>query len=82
MIPGAISRCARDELPRRLGAASATLVVAASMIGTGVFTTGGLLLRDMRSPEAVLFVWVAGGLLALAGALTYGELAGFAPSGV
>lgn len=47
------------------------------MIGTGVFTTGGLLLRDLGSPLAVLGAWFIGGLLALAGALTYGELAAF-----
>ena len=45
---------------RRLGAPTATLVVVASMIGTGVFTTTGFLVRDLGSPLAVLAVWTAG----------------------
>lgn len=45
------------------------------MIGTGVFTTSGFLLADLRSPWAVLAVWAAGGVLAALGALSYGALA-------
>jgi APA family basic amino acid/polyamine antiporter len=45
------------------------------MIGTGVFTTSGLLLAEMRAPGAVLLAWLLGGLLALCGALAYAELA-------
>jgi APA family basic amino acid/polyamine antiporter len=47
------------------------------MIGTGVFTTGGLLLADLKSPIWVVAVWFVSGLVALCGALTYGELASF-----
>lgn len=65
---------------RRLGPATATLLVAANMIGSGVFTTTGLLLRDLGSPIKVLLVWLVGGVVALAGALTYGELAAAYPS--
>ncbi|MDH5672703.1 MAG: amino acid permease [Myxococcales bacterium] len=61
-------------LPRRLGTASATLVIVASMIGTGVFTTTGFLVRDLASPGAILAGWLLGGALALAGALCYAEL--------
>ena len=59
---------------RRLGAMTATLLVVANMIGTGVFTTSGFLIADIRSPAAVLLAWVVGGVLALCGALSYGEL--------
>jgi APA family basic amino acid/polyamine antiporter len=45
------------------------------MIGTGVFTTTGLLLADIPSVPAVLVAWLVGGLLALTGALSYAELA-------
>jgi len=55
------------------------MVVVASMVGTGVFTTTGLLVRDLRSPAAVLAAWAVGGLLALCGALSYGELAAALP---
>ncbi|MBI5485704.1 MAG: amino acid permease [Deltaproteobacteria bacterium] len=60
---------------RRLGLATATLVVVANMVGTGVFCTSGLLLDSLATPGAVLLVWLVGGLVALCGALCYGELA-------
>ena len=44
------------------------------MVGTGIFTTTGFLIRDLGSPLAVLAAWTAGGVLALCGALSYGEL--------
>lgn len=49
------------------------------MIGTGVFTTSGLLLETLGSPRAVLAAWLAGGLLAAAGALSYAELVAALP---
>jgi len=55
------------------------MVVVASMVGTGVFTTTGLLVRDLRSPAAVLAAWAVGGLLAFCGALSYAELAAALP---
>lgn len=60
---------------RQLGLTSATALVVANMIGTGVFTTSGFLLADLGSPWRVLAVWVAGGILAALGALCYGALA-------
>ncbi len=62
-------------VPRRLGVVTATLVVVANMIGTGVFTTTGLILAEMGSPCAVLLAWLLGGVIALCGALAYAELA-------
>ena len=58
-----------------MGLTTAILVVVANMIGTGVFTTTGLLVRDIGSPLTILVGWSLGGLIALCGALTYGELA-------
>ena len=63
------------EPSRKLGLVSATALVVASMVGTGVFTTSGFLLRDLQSPVLVLLVWVAGGLMATLGAINYGALA-------
>jgi len=60
---------------RKLGAWTGSLLIVASMIGTGVFTTTGLLLVGIDSVHAVLACWVVGGLLALTGALSYAELA-------
>src|SRR6266702_5892883 len=49
--------------------------VIASMVGSGVFTTSGILLADLRSPSLVLAAWLAGGVIAVLGALCYGALA-------
>ncbi len=64
---------------RRFGLPTAMLLVVASMVGTGVFTTTGYLLRDIRSIPAVLVAWVLGGVVALFGALAYGELCAALP---
>lgn len=45
------------------------------MIGTGVFTTSGFLLADLKSPWPVLAAWTVGGMLAALGAICYGALA-------
>jgi len=60
---------------RSLGLVTATALVVANMIGTGVFTTSGFLLAELKSPWPVLAVWLAGGLMAALGALCYGALA-------
>jgi APA family basic amino acid/polyamine antiporter len=67
------------EEGRRLGPGAATALVVANMVGTGVFTTSGILLRILGSPWLVLLTWLLGGLLALLGALCYGALAGRIP---
>src|SRR3972149_3404631 len=54
------------ELPRRLGTGTATLVVVANTIGTGIFTTTGLMLAELASPALVLACWLVGGPGALA----------------
>jgi APA family basic amino acid/polyamine antiporter len=64
---------------RTLGFWSATALVVASMLGTGVFTTSGFLLADLKSPWFVLVAWAVGGLVAMLGALSYGALARHIP---
>ena len=66
-------------LQRRLGVGTATSVVVANMIGTGIFTTTGLMLARVESGWLVLGCWLVGGLIALAGALSYAELAAMMP---
>ncbi len=66
---------ASDEgLIRALGVGSATLFVIGSVIGSGIFLTTGLMVATVPSAGLVLTAWIAGGALALAGALTYAEL--------
>ena len=56
-----------------------TAVVIANMIGTGVFTSLGFQLMDIRSGFALLSLWALGGLIALCGAMTYAELGAAMP---
>ncbi len=63
-----------QELKRELGLFSATVVVIANMIGTGIFTSSGFIIAAVDSPLAFMLCWLAGGLFALCGALSYGEL--------
>ncbi len=49
------------------------------MIGAGIFTTSGLLMGDIGNPRLLLLLWVVGGVLALCGALSYGELGAAMP---
>jgi APA family basic amino acid/polyamine antiporter len=53
----------------------ATAIVISNMIGTGVYTSLGLQVAGVHSVVALVFIWITGGLVALCGALTYGELA-------
>jgi APA family basic amino acid/polyamine antiporter len=64
-----------NEGHRRLGQGAATALVVANMVGTGVFTTSGILMRILGSPWLVLLTWLLGGVIALLGALCYGALA-------
>lgn len=73
------SRSGASASVRRLGATTAVLIVVANMVGAGVFTTTGFLVRDIPSPAAVLSAWLVGGLAALCGALAYGELSAALP---
>ena len=77
--PGSRSSPEAQPPRRTLGYWSATMLVIASMLGTGVFTTSGFLLADLKSPWLVLAAWVVGGLVAMLGALSYGALARHIP---
>jgi APA family basic amino acid/polyamine antiporter len=56
-----------------------TAVVIANMIGTGVFTSLGFQLLEIRSAFVILVLWALGGLVALCGAMTYAELGAALP---
>ena len=63
-----------NSLRRAMGPFSATVLVVANMIGTGIFTTPGLVMAELNNPASFLLCWLAGGVFALCGALCYGEL--------
>ena len=68
-----------ESLRRRLGLTTATSLIVASMIGTGIFSTTGLMLARVESAWFVLVCWLLGGVIALSGALSYAELATMMP---
>lgn len=63
----------------KIGLISATCVVVASMIGTGVFTGLGFQAAGVRSVSALLLLWLISGVVTICGALTYAELATHMP---
>ena len=61
-------------MKRQLGIPTAIALVIANMIGSGIYTSLGFQLSNMHSLFAVLMLWVVGGIIAVCGALVYGEL--------
>lgn len=64
---------------RRISTFTAACIVIANMVGTGVFTSLGFQVAAFQSPSALLALWVVGGVGALCGALSYGELGAALP---
>src|SRR5213083_3052271 len=69
----------RVELKRDLGPWAAASIVVGTVIGSGIFLVPKSMILHVGTVEAVFAVWVVGGLLSLAGALSYGELAAAIP---
>jgi APA family basic amino acid/polyamine antiporter len=69
----------QEKLSRQLGIFPATNIVVANMIGAGIFTTSGLLMAGLNDPVLMLSLWFIGGIIALCGALSYGELGAAMP---
>jgi len=67
------------ELKRSLSLTDATMIVAGSMIGSGIFIVTTFMARDIGSSGYILLLWLITGLITLAAALSYGELAGMMP---
>lgn len=68
-----------ETLPRKLGLFPATNIVVANMVGAGIFTTSGLILAGLNNPVLMLALWAIGGVIAICGALSYGELGAVIP---
>jgi APA family basic amino acid/polyamine antiporter len=62
-----------------IGWFTAACVLVSNIIGGGIFTTTGLLARDLGDPLTILMLWIIGGLFALGGAMIYGELGSILP---
>lgn len=67
-------------LSRTLTFRDLTLLIIGIVIGSGIFTVPAVVLSQVdRSAGPALLVWLAGGILSLLGALTYGELSAANP---
>ncbi len=64
---------------RGLGVLDASLIVVGSIVGAGIFLVSGDVAKLVHSPAAFLATWLLGGAVALAGALSNGELGGLFP---
>lgn len=64
-----------ERLPRKLGLASAVAVLVGSTIGSGIFRTPAEIAKHIHDLPLFAAAWIGGGLVALAGALTFAELA-------
>jgi APA family basic amino acid/polyamine antiporter len=67
------------RLVRAIGQRDAVLLVLGSVIGSGIFLTTGVMAASLPSVTLLLLAWTAGGVLAVAGGLTYAELGGMFP---
>ena len=66
-------------LARRLGLFDATMLVMGGIIGAGIFVNPAEVARIVTTPELIVGAWLIGGLVAIAGALVYAELAARRP---
>lgn len=63
-----------NEIKHKVGLLTAASLVIAAMIGTGVFTSLGFQVVDIKTGFSVILLWVLGGVIAFCGAVTYAEL--------
>lgn len=68
-----------QEFVKALTLMDATMLVAGSMIGSGIFIVSADIARTLQSPAYLLLAWVLTGVITLLGALAYGELAAMYP---
>ncbi len=67
------------EFVRRLDLFDSTMIVVGSMIGSGIFLVSAEMARQLGSPGWLLVAWIITGVLTVAAALSYGELAAMMP---
>lgn len=70
---------ANSGTQKTVGLITAISIAVANMVGTGVFTSLGYQVVDIKSVFALIMLWVVGGIVALCGALSYGELGAAMP---
>jgi APA family basic amino acid/polyamine antiporter len=76
---GESSATGTGHFQQRLGLFDSTMLVAGAMIGSGIFIVSAEIARDLGSAGWLLAVWVVTGIITIAGALSYAELAAMMP---
>src|ERR1700693_4158874 len=76
---GAVAASKQPELVKGLGLFDSTMIVAGSMIGSGIFIVSADIAHQVKSPGLLITVWLVTGVMTLIGALSYGELAAAMP---
>ena len=79
MSHSSISDSSLKSAARKIGWFTASCVLVSNIIGGGIFTTTGLMARDLGDPMLILLLWFVGALFALGGAMVYGELGAALP---
>src|SRR5450755_344434 len=74
-----VTASARPGLIRALGFMAAASLIICNVIGQGIFLKARAMTCNVGSPELVVAAWIAGGILALCGALTFAELGAMTP---
>ena len=77
--PNASSVKPAPTLARRVGLFDASMIVMGGIVGAGIFINPYVVAQQVHTPMLILGAWVAGGLIALAGAFVYAELAARMP---
>src|SRR5712692_772157 len=80
MAEAAASAQKRTGFIRGLGLLDSTMIVAGSMIGSGIFIVSADIARHVGSADGLILTWVITGLLTITAALSYGELAAMMPT--
>lgn len=73
------SEASNGQFVKGFGLFDSTMLVAGSMIGSGIFIVSSIIARQVGAPGWLLVVWLVTGLLTLMAALSYGELAAMMP---
>ncbi|HEY7925323.1 MAG TPA: amino acid permease, partial [Vicinamibacteria bacterium] len=68
------------SLAREIGLFDATMLVMGGIVGSGIFMNPYVVAGQVKTPALILGAWVFGGLVALAGAFVYAELASLRPT--
>jgi basic amino acid/polyamine antiporter, APA family len=83
-VPGERRNAGGNAIPptpfaRRLGLFSAIMIVISAIIGGGIFINPYLVAQIVRTPALILAAWIAGGVIAVAGAFVFAELSTVLP---